>query len=57
MIEMAKLRIRPARSRVPSVLKTERHPPVPDLGNLSGAAVDQPETGVVAGPADAVADA
>ena len=57
MVKMAKLRIVTAEFELAPVLQSERHPPVPHLGNLGGAAVDEPETVVVAGPADAVARA
>ena len=55
MINVAQLRIVPAQLQHPSVLEPERDAVSVDRGDLGGVAVD--ETGVVAGPADAVAGA
>ena len=54
MVEMAQLRVVLAEFEGLAVLQTERHAPVRDPDDLSRAAVDQPEAGIVAGPADAV---
>ena len=55
MVEMAQLRVVLAEFEGLAVLQTERHAPVRNPDDLSRAAVDQPEAGIVAGPADAVA--
>ena len=57
MVEMAQLRVVPAEFKGLSALQPERHPPVRDGYNLGGAAVHQPQPGIVAGPADAIAGA
>ena len=57
MVEMAELRVPASELKPATVLKLERDPPVPDREDLGGAAVDQPEPGIVAGPADAVTGA
>jgi len=56
-VDMAKLRVPLVEvERVP-VLETDRHPAVLDRRDLGGGAVDEPEPGIVAGQADAVAGA
>ena len=57
MVEMAELRSVLAERRHPSVLEPERDSASFDRMNLGGVAVDEPETGIVPGPADAVAGA
>ena len=57
VVEVAELRVVAAELQLPPVLQNERHPPVPDLGNLGVPAVDEPEPGVVARPADTVTGA
>ncbi len=57
MVEMAELRVVPAQFELLAVLQLERHPAVRDREHLGGPAVHQPQPGIVAGPADAVAGA
>ena len=57
MVEMAQLRIAGPELERLAVLQPERHPAVRNGKDLGGAAVHQPQPGVVAGPADAVARA
>ena len=54
---MAQLRVVPPEFERLPILQVERHPPIRNPENLHRAAVDQPEPGVVEGPADAVARA
>ena len=54
VIEMAQLRIAPGQGQLAAFLQPERHSPVPDARDLGGAAVHEPQPGIVAGPADAV---
>ena len=55
VIEMAQLRVVSPELERLAVLQLEGHPAVPDREHLGGAAVHQPQPGIVSGPADAVA--
>ena len=57
MVEVAEPRVAGAQLQHASVLEQERDPPVLHFRHLGGAAVDEPENVVIAGPADAVAGA
>ena len=57
MVEVAELRVAAAELELAPVLEPEREPLVRHLIDLGGAAVDEPEIVVVAGPADAVPSA
>ncbi len=54
---MAQLRVALAEFERLAVLQAEGHPPDLHRNHLGGAGVDQPEAGIVTGPADAVAGA
>ena len=54
-VDVAELRIARGEIEHAPVLQAEAHPAAHDLRYLGDAAVDEPEAGVVAGPADAVA--
>ena len=56
-VDVAELRIARGEIECAPVLQAEAHPAAHDLRYLGDAAVDKPEAGVVAGPANAVADA
>ena len=56
-VDVAKLRIARVHVEGAPVLEPEGAPAVVDRGHLRALAVDEPVPGVVAGPADAVADA
>ena len=57
MVEMAQLRVPAAQFELLAVLQLERHPALRGRENLRRPAVDEPEPGIVARPADAVAGA
>ena len=57
MVEMAQLRVAAPEFELLPVLEPEGYPAVCDRFDFGGAAVDQPQPGIVAGPADAVAGA
>ena len=57
MVEMAELRSVLAERQHPPVLEPERDSSSLDRADLGGMAVDEPEAGIVPGPADAVAGA
>ena len=54
MVEMAQLPVAFAQIQSAPVLQTERHPPVAHRRDLGDAAVDKPQTRIVARPADPV---
>ena len=54
-VDMAELRVAGDEVERAPVLRAERNPAVLDRRDLGGAAVDEPEPGIVPGPADAVA--
>ena len=56
-VDMAKLRISGGHIQHPPVSETERHLAASDRRDLGRLAVDEPEAGIVAGPAEAVAGA
>ena len=56
-VDMAKLRIAGGEVEHPPVAETEHHLAARDRRDLGRLAIDEPEAGIVAGPADAVAGA
>ena len=57
VVEVAQLRVVPAQLELPAVLQGERHPAARDRHHFRRPAVHQPQPGIVARPADAVAGA